>query len=69
MLVRLIAYGTASGTWVDEHSSLLVDKAGQSVAPPSILGLLIVTVLAVALVVGGVVIGVASRRPRAAAAS
>jgi hypothetical protein len=66
MLALLIAYGTASGTWVDEHSGLLIDKAGRSVDPPSILGLLIVTVLAVALVIGGVVIGVASRRPRGA---
>jgi len=69
MLAFLVAYGTASGTWVDEHSGLLVDKVGQSVDPPSIVGLLIVTVLALVLLIGGVVVGIASRRPRGAVAS
>jgi hypothetical protein len=69
MLVLLISYGTASGTWVDEHSGLLIDKAGRSVDPPSIGGLLVVTGLAFALVIGGVVIGIASRRRTADAAA
>jgi hypothetical protein len=43
---------------------LLIDKAGRSVDPPSILGLLVATVLAIVLLIGGVVIGVAGRRRR-----
>jgi hypothetical protein len=68
MLALLVAYGTASGTWIDEHSGLFIDKAGHSVDPPSIVGLLIVTVLALVLLIGGVVVGIASRSPRGAVA-
>jgi hypothetical protein len=54
----LIAYGTASGTWVDEH---------QVTDAPSVFGLLIVTALAVVLFVGGLIVGItgAARARRA----
>ncbi|MEP6480345.1 MAG: hypothetical protein ABJB03_13180 [Rhodoglobus sp.] len=46
--VLLIAYGTESGTWVDEHH---VSNA------PSVLGLMILTALAIVLFVGGLIVG------------
>jgi hypothetical protein len=44
----LVAYGTDSGTWVDEQH---ISNA------PSVLGLLIVTALAILLFAGGLIVG------------
>ena len=65
MMALLIAYGTASGTWVDEHSSLLVDKAGHSVDMPSVAAPLLVGALALVLLIGGLVVGMIGTTARA----
>ena len=56
IIVLLVVYGTAWGTWIDEVGSSL-DIAEQASAPtiilPAVIGL-----LAVVLVIGGVAVGV-----------
>lgn len=66
IIILLVVYGTAWGTWIDEVGSSL-DIAEQASAPtiilPAVIGL-----LAVVLVIGGVAVGVTVPRDQRDAA-
>jgi uncharacterized integral membrane protein len=61
IVALVVVYGTAQGTWTDEHLSLLVDH-GRAVDVPSILPVMAAGLVGGLLVVGGLVAALTATR-------